>query len=721
MPKAELPDARSAYRSSKDADMTETTSLGIDIGGTFTDLVIHCHTSGQRHALKVLTTHDDPRRGAMSGIATLLRTHAIAPGSIARVVHATTLFTNALIERKGAATGVITTAGFRDTLEIGRERKYALYDLGIELPAPLVPRDLRLEVSERCRADGSVLRALEAGELRAAVDTLRARNVGSVAILFLHAYANPAHEQEAARLIGAYAPELFVTTSHEVAPEIREYDRFSTTVASAYIKPLAVTYLRGLDHQLADVGITAPLLLMISSGGLTHIDEVTANPVQMLESGPAAGALAAAFFGARDGDADLLAFDMGGTTAKLSLIEAGEPLIAYGFEAARQKRFMEGSGLPIRISTVELIEIGAGGGSIARRDELGLLKVGPDSAGSEPGPACYALGGTQPTVTDANLLLGYLNPDFFAGGTLTIDPVAAAAAVAGLADAVGMATPQVAAGIHDVVNEAMASAARVHIAERGRDPRGYALLVTGGGGPVHGYGVARKLGLSRLICPPSPGVASAWGLLVAPARVDRVTTVGFRLRDGDVEALEAAFQRLEAEAKAVLAETGLPPDAAQMQRMADGRFIGQGFDLAVKLPPGPYAGEDVRARLTAAFEDAYREKFTRAPPDVPLEFIAARVAAQVAIPGGHIAALPEDVDATKARRGVRRAWFAEAGGFVDAVVYDRERLGAGATFAGPALVEDAGSTLVVGPGGTCRVTAQGSIIMQIGQEISDAR
>jgi N-methylhydantoinase A len=247
------------------------------------------------------------------------------------------------------------------------------------------------------------------------------------------------------------------------------------------------------------------------------------------------------------------------------------------------------------------------------------------------------------------------------------------------------------------------------------------LLVTGGGGPVHGYGVARKLGLSRLICPPSPGVASAWGLLVAPARVDRVTTVGFHLRDGDVAALEAAFQRLEAEAKAVLAETGLLPDAAQVQRMADGRFIGQGFDLAVKLPTGPYAGEDVRARLTAAFEDAYREKFSRAPPDVPLEFIAARVAAQVAIPGGHIAALPADADATEARRGARRAWFAEAGGFVDAVVYDRERLGAGATFAGPALVEDAGSTLVVGPGGTCRVTEQGSIIMQIGQETSDAR
>ncbi|MEJ1977716.1 MAG: hydantoinase/oxoprolinase family protein [Acetobacteraceae bacterium] len=322
----------------------------------------------------------------------LLQAHAIPPATISRVVHATTLFTNALIERKGALTGAITTAGFRDTLEIGRERKYALYDLGIEMPPALVPRDLCLEVPERSRADGSVERPLPADALLAAVDQLRSRGVASVAILFLHAYANPAHEIEAARLIAAHAPELFVTTSHEVAPEIREYDRFSTTAASAYIKPLAVTYLRGLGAQLAELGIAAPLLLMISSGGLTHIDEVTANPVQMLESGPAAGALAAAFFGAREDETNLLAFDMGGTTAKLSLIEKGEPLIAYGFEAARQKRFMEGSGLPIRISTVELIEIGAGGGSIARQDALGLLKVGPDSAGSEPGPACYGAG-----------------------------------------------------------------------------------------------------------------------------------------------------------------------------------------------------------------------------------------------------------------------------------------------------------------------------------------
>lgn len=704
-----------------DAASSGAASLGIDIGGTFTDLVIHRHNTGERQALKVLTTHDDPRRGVVSGVAALLAETSMPASSITRVVHATTLFTNALIERKGAKTGLVTTAGFRDTLEIGRERKYALYDLAIEMPAPLVPRDLRLEVSERSRADGSVLRALPEAELLGAVDELVAVGVTSVAVAFLHSYANPAHERQAARLIAEHAPALFVTTSHEVAAEIREFDRFSTTVASAYVKPLAVRYLTGLETDLQAMGIAAPLLLMISSGGLTHIAEVTANPVQMLESGPAAGALAAAFFGAREGTENLLAFDMGGTTAKLSLIEGGEPLVAQGFEAARQKRFMEGSGFPIRISTIELIEIGAGGGSIARADALGLLKVGPDSAGSQPGPACYGLGGTQATVTDANLLLGYLNPAFFAGGTLVIDEARAAEAVQALASEVGMDAVAVAAGIHEVVNEAMASAARVHIAERGRDPRGFALLTTGGGGPVHGYGVARKLGLSRLICPPSPGVASAWGLLVAPARVDRVAAVSFRVADGDIEAFEQVFRALEVAARAVLAETGVPGEAAVVQRMGDGRFIGQGFDLAVRLPPGPYAGAAGGAALTEAFHEAYRAKFTRSPPDVLLEFVAARVAVQAAIPGGKIAEVAADAGDDAARRGKRKAWFAEAGGFVDTAVYDRERMGAGMTFEGPALVEDAGSTLVVGPGASCVVTPQGSIIVTLHQETPDAR
>jgi N-methylhydantoinase A len=407
---------------------------------------------------------------------------------------------------------------------------------------------------------------------------------------------------------------------------------------------------------------------------------------------------------------------MGGTTAKLSLVDGGEPLVAYGFEAARQKRFIEGSGLPIRLSTIELIEIGAGGGSIARRDEIGLLKVGPDSAGSEPGPACYGRGGTAPTVTDANLLLGYLNPDFFAGGTLTIDRAASTRAVADLAEALGLSAETAAAGIHEVVNENMAGAARVHIAERGRDPRRYALVCTGGGGPVHGYSVARKLGITRLVCPPSPGIASAWGLLVAPARVDRVTTVGFRLDSDPLAGFEAAFRRLEDEARAVVAATGLPLLGLRVDRLGDGRCVGQGFDLVVPLPPGPYADDGVaRPGLAAAFESAYREKFGRNPPAVPLEFINARVSLRVAAAGRHIADLAGDTGEAPmgAVKGRRRAWFAEAGGFVDATVYDRDRLAANTAIAGPALIEDPGSTLVIGPAASAQVMASGSIVVEL--------
>jgi N-methylhydantoinase A len=697
-------------------------SLGIDIGGTFTDIVVYDQESGQRWSRKVLTTHDDPAAAVASGVARLLAQGAIDPAEVARVVHATTLFTNALIERRGAPTGLITTAGFRDTLEIGRERKYELYDLQIEKPEPLVPRHRRLEVAERVRADGSVERRLDPREVEARARQLVRAGATSIAVVFLHAYANPRHEALAGQIIARRHPGIAVTTSHEVAPEIREYERASTAAANAYIKPLAERYLAMMGRRLRELGIPAPLLLMLSSGGLTHVAEAARTPVQMLESGPAAGALAAAFFGRSDSGGNLLAFDMGGTTAKLSLVDGGEPLTAYSFEAARQKRFTEGSGLPIRISTIELIEIGAGGGSIARIDEIGLLKVGPRSAGSHPGPAAYGLGGTEPTVTDADFVLGYLNPDYFAGGEVRVDMAAARTAVDRLARRLGLSATQVAWGIHDVVNENMASAARVHVAERGRDPRGYALLCTGGAGPVHAYSVARKLGLSRIICPPSAGVASALGLLVAPARVDRVATVGLRLDRDGIDDLEAAFQRLEGEARAVLADSGLKLEAAMVGRFADGRFLGQGFDLVVPLPAGPYADTAVwRGRLQVAFETAYREKFSLTPPDVPVEFINIRVAVRapvaesdVVLPGSHRA------PGAPARKGTRPAYFSEAGGFVDTAVYDRGALAAGDELSGPAVVEEEGSTLVVGPGATARVAPSGNIVLALGRTAGPA-
>jgi N-methylhydantoinase A len=688
-------------------------ALGIDIGGTFTDIVVYDHERGRQLNRKVLTTHDDPARGVAAGVAALLAREALDPAAFTRVVHATTLFTNALIERKGARTGLITTAGFGDTLEIGRERKFELYDLNIAKPEPLVPRDLRVEVAERTRADGSVARRLPAADVTRAAGRLAARGVTSIAVVFLHAYANPRHEAEAAQLVARHHPTLAVTASHEVAPEIREFERASTTVANAYIKPLARRYLEAMARRLDTLGVPAPLLLMLSSGGLTHLAEAERTPVQMLESGPAAGALAAAFFGREDSQGHLLAFDMGGTTAKLSLVDDGEPLTAYAFEAARQKRFLEGSGLPIRISTIELIEIGAGGGSIAHVDELGLLKVGPRSAGSEPGPAAYGLGGADPTVTDADFLLGYLNPNYFAGGEMPIDMAAARRAVETLAARVGLSPTETAWGIHDVVNETMASAARVHIAERGRDPRRYALLCTGGAGPVHADGVARKLGIAQIVCPPAAGVASALGLLVAPARVDRVATVGLRLEAGTGAALEAAFRRLEDEARAVIADSGLKLETATVRRLADGRFAGQGFDLVVELPAGPYAdGEATRARLAEAFESAYREKFALTPPPVPIEFINVRVAVRAPVAGADVHARAA-AGRGAAVKGTRRVFFPGPRDYVETAVYDRAHLAVGAKIAGPAVVEEAGSTLVIGPGASGRVAASGNLIVTL--------
>jgi N-methylhydantoinase A len=690
-------------------------SLGIDIGGTFTDIVIYDHESGRQWSRKILTTHDDPARAVAAGVAALLGEGRLEPRDFTRVVHATTLFTNALIERKGAVTGLITTDGFADTLEIGRERKFELYDLDIAKPEPLVPRNLRLEVAERMRPDGSVRHPLDGAEVAARARALVKAGATSIAIVFLHAYANPEHEALAARIIGERHPDVAVTASHEVAAEIREYERASTAVANAFIKPLARRYLELMARRVAELGVPAPLLLMLSSGGLTHVQEAERAPVGMLESGPAAGAIAAAFFGREDSGGDLLAFDMGGTTAKLSLVDAGEPLTAYHFEAARQRRFIEGSGFPIRISTIELIEIGAGGGSIAQADEIGLLKVGPRSAGSQPGPAAYGLGGTEATVTDADLLLGYLNPDYFAGGEVKVDVEAARAALARVAERVGLSLIEVAWGIHDIVNENMAGAARVHIAERGRDPRDYALLCTGGAGPVHAGGVARKLGLSRVICPPSAGVASALGLLVAPARVDRVATVGIRLDRGSVAELEAAFRRLEEDAVAVLADTGIKLETISVRRLADGRFLGQGFDLVVQLPEGPYENSDAeRRRLRSAFEAAYREKFALTPPDVPIEFINIRVAVRAPIAGSDVALRGRAAGPPGgAIKGVRPAWFPERGGFVETTVYDRYRLGAADELVGPAVVEEAGSTLVVPSGATARVAPSGNIIMRL--------
>ena len=687
--------------------------MGIDVGGTFTDIVVCDMATGGQASHKELTTHADPSRGVMVGIDRLLAEGGFAAAEIGRVVHATTLFSNALIERKGAPTGLITTKGFRDTLEIGRERKYELYDIKIVKPAPLVPRRWRLEVPERMAVDGSVRLALDERAVLEAASQLTAEGVTSLAIVFLHSYANPAHERQAADLIAVRYPKLTLSASIDVAPEIREYERASTTAINAYIKPLAERYLSSLASQVAARGVSAPLLLMLSNGGLTNIEEAKRTPVQLLESGPAAGALAAAHLGARDGGAHVLAFDMGGTTAKLSVVDDGKPTVAYSFEVARERRFIEGSGLPVRISTLELIEIGAGGGSIAHLDDIGLMKVGPISAGSEPGPASYGRGGTQPTVTDADLVLGYLNPAYFVGGTMAIDLAAAESAVRPLADRAGLTVTGLAWGIHDVVNENMANAARVHIAEHGKDPRRYTLLATGGAGPVHAYYVAKKLGLSRLIAPPAAGVASALGLLIAPARVDRVATIAREMDQIVWPELEATFARLEADARAVLAATLPDRASAAIGRLADIRYVGQASELVVPFPAGPYTAAS-RGALMQAFERSYLAAFTRTPPTTQVEIINVRVSASIEIEAGALAAQAAAAASADPVKGTRPVYFPEYREFRPTTVYDRYALTAGQAFDGPAIVEERESTLVVGPGGRFEVLASGNIIVSIG-------
>jgi N-methylhydantoinase A len=685
-------------------------SLGIDIGGTFTDIVLHDPAGGCSGNIKVLTTHDDPVRGILDGVAGLLREQGVSAAAIGQVAHATTLFTNALIERKGVRTALVTTEGFGDVLQIGRERRYELYDLQLVPPAPLVEPELRIEVPERVTADGTVLTPLDLERLEQGVAGAVERGAESVAILFLHSDLHPAHEAAAAEHIRARFPQLSVTPSHAVVREVREYDRGSTATANAYVAPLAERYLSSLAESLREMGIAAPLLLMLSNGGLTHVREARRVPVQLLESGPAAGALAAAFMAGRD-EEHLLAFDLGGTTAKLCVIEDGEPDVVFGFEAARQARFIEGSGLPIRISTVDLIEIGAGGGSIARRDAIGLLKVGPDSAGSEPGPACYARGGLQPTVTDANLLLGYLDPGSFAGGRLTLHADRSRAAMQGLAESLGITAEKAAWGIHDVVTEAMAAAARVHLAEHGRDASAFALVSTGGGGPVHGALLARKLNIRRMIVPRDAGVASALGMLAAPPRVDRVATLGRQLQDMGAAALDAAFAQLEEEARGVLAEGGWAGEGARCDRLVDARCKGQGAHMPVRLPPPPWPRDDeaLRALVSEAFAAAYAERYGRTPPKVPVELVHVRIVVcgerqEMAFGQGSLASEAEAARKRPAQFG--DTWYA-------ADVYRRQALPAGFSAAGPVLVEEAGSTLVVGPKDSFTVLENGNILVEI--------
>ncbi len=688
-------------------------ALGVDIGGTFTDIALFDRASGRVHVGKVLTDYADLAEGVLRGVRTLLPGSAVPVGRVAVTVHGTTLATNALIERRGTPTALIVTSGFRDLLEMARESRYDIYDIELKIPPPLVPRRHVFEVAERMDAHGSIVEPLDEPGLASTVARLRQEGIGSVAVCFINAYRNPAHERAAAAAIARLDPALVVSLSTDVMPAIKEYERASTTAANAYVRPVVEAYLQRLRAKLKQFGIANPPLIMSSDGGVVGCDTACLYPVRLVESGPAGGALAAAHLSAVCGVPDVIAFDMGGTTAKICVIDGGEPGRSSEFEVGRVYRFAKGSGLPLKVPVLEMIEIGAGGGSIARVNEIGLLQVGPESAGSEPGPACYGLDGTQPTVTDADLHLGYLDPDYFLGGRMKLDAAKSADAIDSLAQRLGLSVERAGWGIHEVVNDAMARAAKVHCLERGKDPRDYTLVAYGGAGPVHAYRVAEILGIERIIYPIRAGVMSAFGFLVAPAAFEMLRTLAAPLDALDFATLNAVLDELAAEGVRQLATAGIAPDDCVAERQFALRFAGQSYSLDVAAPSGAIDPAAL-AKITERFVTRYRERYHHANTNVPIELDQVRVAVRGPTPNVILPQIPpSDSPVTNALRGGRRVYLPERGGYEECPVYDRYCLGAGATLTGPAIVEEHESTVVLGVGAEGRIDVYGNLIVTL--------
>jgi N-methylhydantoinase A/oxoprolinase/acetone carboxylase beta subunit len=694
-------------------------SIAFDVGGTFTDFAL-LSPAGELITGKRLTTYPDPSEACLAGLDELVAGAGVAWGDVAQLVHGTTLGSNVVIEGKARGVGLLTTRGFRDVLLIGREKRYQVYDLQIEKPRPLIPRRFIAEVTERVLADGSIRTPLDEAGARAAIRALAARGVSTLAVCLLHAYLNPAHEQRVAALAAEEAPHVTVTLSHEVSPTFREYERTSTTVVNAYVMTALRAYLRGLQRALAERGCRGRLFVMQSSGGIAGAEAMERHPVRMIESGPAAGALMAATYGELAGQRDLVAFDMGGTTAKLALIEDGQPSTTATFELCRVRN-APGSGLPMNIHALDLVEIGAGGGSIARA-ALGVIAVGPESASSTPGPVCYGRGGTEPTVTDANLVLGYLNPEFFAGGTLRLHVGAAARAIEErVARPLGLSLEHAAWGIHAIVNTNMELATRVVSIERGRDPRDLTLVAFGGSGPVHGCRLAQALGIPRVILPAAAGVTAAIGLLSAEMRFDVARTYQRRIEDLDPIRLRAIYEEMAEQALAVVrdaspggrADDSSDGGAINLIRSADARYAGQGYELNVPVPGGPLDAAAL-ARLRASFDEIYAARYGYANPREPVEVVTWKLSAVGGAPRVALAKQqPRSGEGT--RKGVRRAYFPEVPGYLECPVYDRHALPAGITLTGPAIVEERESTTVLPPGVEAVVDEYASLLVGAGR------
>jgi len=684
--------------------------VGVDIGGTFTDLCV-LDGNGIVAVGKTLTTHSEPAVGVELVLRDVLSAHDLRPGDVSHLVHGTTLVTNALIERRGALTALITTRGFRDVIEMGREHRYELYDLGLELPQPLVPRWLRFGVDERVLADGSVYTHLDTGQLTRLAQELVDAGIEAVGVCFLHSHMNPVHEEAARDAIVKAAPSLRIALSSEVNPELREYERSSTTLANVYVQGLVGDYMADLRTRTRELGIKVDPMIMLSNGGVATIDTARRFPIRMLESGPAGGALGAVAFGRAAERPDQLAFDMGGTTAKVCIIEDSRPLVRHAFEVDRVYRLQAGSGLPVRAPVIDMIEIGAGGGSIARVNALGLLTVGPESAGSEPGPVCYGRGGEACTVTDADVVLGYLDPDQFLGGAMKLDASGAAQAIqTQVAEPMGITLAEAAWGIHATVNENMANAARVHAIERGQDPARLPMFVMGGNGPLHGPGVAQALGCHEVIAPPAAGVLSALGLLSAPLSIDFVRSWHTTLGTVTTDAAVRAFADLESQGEQVLQESGIPREAIEHVRSLEMRFVGQGSEIEVPVPAVETEWHDAVRRN---FAEQYEERFgTVAPQGVEIEILTWRLASRGPEPDAHLV-LPSAESADDASLGTHDAYFSQTQGYVDTAVYDRYRIRPDAVIEGPALIQERESTLLLAPGMRCTVAADGSVLVKL--------
>jgi len=691
--------------------------IGIDIGGTFTDAALVDGETGAIRVVKVLTTPEDPAQGFMAALERGLAECQATGRDVAAVVHATTVATNAIIEGKTARVGMLVTRGFRDILEIGRQIRSRLYDVHLQKPAPLVPRRFSLEVTERLDHEGRVLQPLDLDEVRQAARRLRHEGVEAVVVCLLHSYLNPAHERAVAEIVRAELPDVFLSVSSDVCPEYREYLRASTTAVNAAVMPIVSRYVDALESRLHALGAVAPFYVMQSNGGVMTSSSAKARPVYMVESGPAAGVIAAGAIAAPYGYKNVMSFDMGGTTAKVGLIQDGQLRLSTEIEVGAQSVTPlgegRGGGYPIRTPVIDLVEVGAGGGSEAWIDAGGALRVGPRSAGARPGPACYGRGGTTPTITDANLVLGRLNPAFFLGGEMTLDAAAARKAIADrVAAPLALDPIAAAAGIVEIANAHMIGAMRLVSVQRGYDPRQFVLVAFGGAGPLHANALARELGIPAVLVPPNPGIASAVGMLMTDLRHEFVTTRRVRLDALTPEALESLFADFLVEGSARLDRDGVPASDRQMLRSVDLRYHGQSFELSIAVPAGSLTVADV-GRLRAEFDAAHERAYGYAAPEDAVELVNVRLAAIGVTPRPRRAPLPPGGrDAAKALKGTREVWFAEIGGWRNTNVLDRAKLLSGNVIAGPAIVEEHDASTLVHPGWEATVDQHGNLVVR---------